>query len=96
MIQYPIDLLQLCFVYRTGSVDYVLIWLLQVNGFAAQYEATGEKDALTAVQHFFDVITHHHSYATGGQPSHTLTESCDTAACDMHSDCFADPANALL
>jgi hypothetical protein len=47
------------------------IWLLQVNGFAAQYEATGDKDALTAVQHFFYVITHHHSYATGGQPSHT-------------------------
>lgn len=47
------------------------IWLLQVNGFAAQYEATGDRDALTAVQHFFDVITHHHSYATGGQPSHT-------------------------
>ena len=39
---------------------------LQVNGFAAQYEKTGDKDALTAVQHFFDVITHHHSYATGG------------------------------
>ena len=38
----------------------------QVNGFAAQYEKTGDKDALTAVQHFFDVITHHHSYATGG------------------------------
>lgn len=40
--------------------------LAQVNGFAAQYEVTGDKDALTAVQHFFDVITHHHSYATGG------------------------------
>ena len=37
-----------------------------MNGFAAQYEATGDKDALTAVQHFFDVVTHHHSYATGG------------------------------
>lgn len=43
--------------------------LLQVNGFAAQYEKTGDKEALTAVQHFFDVITHHHSYATGGQHS---------------------------
>ncbi|DBA96514.1 hypothetical protein WJX77_003023 [Trebouxia sp. C0004] len=40
--------------------------LAQVNGFAAQYEATGDKDALTAVEHFFNVITHHHSYATGG------------------------------
>ena len=44
----------------------------QVNGFAAQYEKTGDKDALIAVQHFFDVITHHHSYATGGACQYAL------------------------
>ncbi|KAA6427609.1 MAG: hypothetical protein FRX49_02272 [Trebouxia sp. A1-2] len=49
-----------------------------VNGYAAQYEATGAKDALTAVEHFFYVITHHHSYATGAdQVADAISEQQD-------------------
>lgn len=40
---------------------------MQVNGFAAQFEKTGDKDALTAVKHFFDIVTKDHSYPSGGQ-----------------------------
>ena len=43
-------------------------FVAQVNSFAAQYEKTGNKDAFTAVRHFFDIVTQQHSYATGGMP----------------------------
>ena len=39
---------------------------LQVNGFAAGFAATGDKDRQAAVSNFFDIITGSHSYATGG------------------------------
>ena len=39
---------------------------LQVNGFAAGYSTTGDKDRQSAVSNFFDIITGSHSYATGG------------------------------
>ena len=63
------------------------LWLLQVNGFAAQYEQTGDKDALTAVQHFFDVVTHHHSYATGGI-HHWLSDACTHRPLRMPPACI--------
>ncbi len=30
------------------------------------YDITGDKDARTATQNFFDIVTQHHSFATGG------------------------------
>ena len=39
---------------------------LQVNGFAAGFATTGDKERQAAVSNFFDIITGSHSYATGG------------------------------
>ena len=65
-----------CIQWPLNTMHEYTLWVLQVNGFAAQYEQTGDKDALTAVQHFFDVVTHHHSYATGGM--HRLLHALST------------------
>ncbi|KXZ56392.1 hypothetical protein GPECTOR_1g348 [Gonium pectorale] len=40
--------------------------LAQVVGFAAGYDSTGNATLRSAVSHFFDIVTQHHGYATGG------------------------------
>lgn len=39
---------------------------MQVNGFGARYESTGDEEARTAVKNFFRIITSNHSFSTGG------------------------------
>ena len=52
------------------------LWLLrtrphkQVAGFAENYDVTGNATARRAVEHFFSIVTQHHSFATGGSNDH--------------------------
>lgn len=39
---------------------------IQIVGFAAGYEATGNPKLRTAVNNFFEIVVQHHGYATGG------------------------------
>jgi len=39
---------------------------MQVNGFAAGFESTGDQKRRAAASNFFDIIVGAHSYATGG------------------------------
>jgi uncharacterized protein len=40
--------------------------LAQVNGFAARYEGTGDKNSLAATSGFWTQLTARHSYTSGG------------------------------
>lgn len=40
--------------------------MAQVNGFAARAELAGHQDSASAVTNFFTMLTHGHSWVTGG------------------------------
>lgn len=54
--------------------------LPQVSGFAALATTTGDPQALQAVQHFFEVLTTKHSFATGGSGDYEWWGPPDTMA----------------
>ena len=48
----------------------LLFTTAQVNALAARYETTGDLQALAGVQFFFDTVTKHHGFTTGGTSDH--------------------------
>ncbi|GFR41395.1 hypothetical protein Agub_g2074 [Astrephomene gubernaculifera] len=54
--------------------------LAQVAGFAEAYDAVGDEAARTATRNFFDIVTEHHSFATGGSNDHEFWQRPDEMA----------------
>jgi DUF1680 family protein len=61
-------------LYTQGSyVDLLRCWFTkcsQVVGYASRFDVTHDADGRAAVDHFFQALTQHHSYATGGNNDH--------------------------
>ncbi|KXZ56391.1 hypothetical protein GPECTOR_1g347 [Gonium pectorale] len=54
--------------------------LAQVAGFAEAYDAVGDEGARTATLKFFNIVTGHHSFATGGSNDHEFWQEPDRMA----------------
>jgi len=55
---------------HAGSVQCSAVPDVQVNSFAAQFEAAGNSSSFAAVSSFFNSLTERHSFATGGSNDH--------------------------
>ncbi|KAG2455135.1 hypothetical protein HYH02_000954 [Chlamydomonas schloesseri] len=54
--------------------------LAQVAGFAEEYDTVGTAAARQATSNFFDIVTQHHSFATGGSTDHEFWQAPDELA----------------
>ncbi|EFJ44751.1 hypothetical protein VOLCADRAFT_106211 [Volvox carteri f. nagariensis] len=54
--------------------------LAQVAGFAEAYDTVGDEAARNATRNFFDIVTTHHSFATGGSNDHEFWQAPDRMA----------------
>ncbi|GIL43375.1 hypothetical protein Vafri_1144 [Volvox africanus] len=54
--------------------------LAQVAGFAEAYDTVGDEAAHNATRNFFNIVTTHHSFATGGSNDHEFWQAPDRLA----------------